>query len=186
MGKLKEKMLNNMTEQEMEDNYGISAFEYVELMSKYKESVEEEYIPTDEELQKLDAMLEEYYNSKEFRDYVENYQSGESLQELEDDFFGKWTSEDIDAALAEHNAHEEGFDLEDGWTEELEEQYWKEQVSEPFATQVELDEINNMIKLKYCDSDIEEALEAAEVPEVIKEIIREELNKVYNIKNGLN
>jgi hypothetical protein len=185
MGKLKEKMLNNMTEQEMEDNYGISAFEYVELMSKYKESVEEEYIPTDEELQKLDAMLEDYYNSKEFRDYVENYQPGESLQELEDDFFGKWTSEDIDAALAQHNAHEEGFDLEDGWTEEMEKRYWEEQPPYPFATEADLEAINESIKLKYTDSDILDVLydyvDASKV-----DVIMDKLNEIWNNKNGLN
>jgi hypothetical protein len=32
MGKLKEKLLNNLDEQQMEDVFGISAFEYVELM----------------------------------------------------------------------------------------------------------------------------------------------------------
>ena len=84
MGKLKEKMLNNNNE---EDNqFELSAFEYVELMSKYKDSVQEEYVPTEEDMKKLDEMLAEYYNSKEFREYVENYQpNDESLQELEDD-----------------------------------------------------------------------------------------------------
>lgn len=160
MGKLKEKMLNNLTEQEMEDNYGLSAFEYVELMSKYKESVVEEYIPTDEELQKLDEMLEEYYNSKEFRDYVENYQpSGESLTELEDEFFGKWSSDDIDAALAEHNAHEEGFDL---------------------------DEINNSMILKYTDDDVIQAIKCFKDEQWFIDSIKRELNQIWNRKNGLN
>jgi hypothetical protein len=83
MGKLKEKMLNNNNE---EDNpFELSAFEFVEYMSDYKEK--EEYIPTDEEMEKLNQMLEEYYKSKEFREYVEHFQpSGESLAELEDGF----------------------------------------------------------------------------------------------------
>lgn len=153
MGKLKEKLLNNRSE---EDNpFELSAFEYVEYMSNYKEE-QVEYIPTDEELEKLESMIDEYYKSKEFREYVENYQPGESLEDLEDEFFGKWTSADIDAALAEHNAHEGGFDLED---------------------------INESIKLKYTDDDILNVLQAYVTSDKV-EIIMSELNKVWNTKNG--
>ena len=152
MGKLKEKLLNNRSEDE--NPFELSAFEYVEYMSNYKES--EEYIPTEEELEKLEQMVKDYYNSKEFREYVENYQPGESLEDLEDEFFGKWTSADIDAALAEHNAHEEGFDLED---------------------------INESIKLKYTDDDILDVLQAYVTSDKV-EIIMSELNKVWNTKNG--
>jgi hypothetical protein len=159
MGKLKEKTLNTMSEQEIEDTYGISAFEYVELMSKYKESVEEEYIPTDEELHKLDVMLEEYYNSKEFRDYVENYQIGESLEGLEDDFFGKWSESDLDAAFAQHNAHEEGFDL---------------------------DEINNSMILKYTDEDVIQAIKKMNNEQWLIDGVMMVLNDTWNRKNGLN
>jgi hypothetical protein len=142
----------------MEEQFGISAFEYVELMSKYKESTEEEYIPTEDDMKKLDDMLNDYYNSKEFRDYVENYQpDGESLQELEDDFFGRWTSADIDAALAEHNAHEEGFDLES---------------------------INESVKLKYTDNDILDVLDGLVDSQKI-DIIKDRLNEVWNNKNGI-
>jgi hypothetical protein len=154
MGKLKETLLNNHNEDV--NPFELSAFEYVEYMSNYKDN-QDEYIPTDEELEKLNQMLEEYYKSKEFRDYVENYQPvGESLTELEDEFFGKWTSADIDAALAEHNAHEEGFDL---------------------------DSINNSMNLKYTDEDIlnilQDCVDAHKV-----EFIMGELNKLWNQKNG--
>jgi hypothetical protein len=158
MGKLKEKMLNNNNE---EDNqFELSAFEYVELMSKYKDSVQEEYVPTEEDMKKLDEMLVEYYNSKEFREYVENYQpSDESLQELEDDFFGKWTSDDIDAALAEHNAHEEGFDL---------------------------DSINDSMNLKYTDDDVINAIKKINNEQWLIDGIMMVLNDTWNQKNGLN
>lgn len=152
MGKLKEKLLNNRSE---DDNpFELSAFEYVEYMSNYKET--EEYIPTEEELEKLEQMVKDYYNSKEFRDYVENYQPGESLEDLEDEFFGKWTSADIDAALAEHNAHEEGFDLND---------------------------INQSMTVKYTDDDILNVLQAYVTSDKV-EIIMSELNKIWNTKNG--
>ena len=70
MGKLKEKLLNNLSEDQMEDIFGISAFEYVELMSKYKD--DESYIPTDAEIEDIEKMVEDYYASKEFQQYVEN------------------------------------------------------------------------------------------------------------------
>ena len=100
MGKLKEKLLNNLSQQEMDEQYELSAFEYVELMSKYKNKNEEEYIPTDEELANIDAMVDEYYKSKEFRDYVENYTPT-------DEYVDSLTDEQIDEAFAEHNADED-------------------------------------------------------------------------------
>jgi hypothetical protein len=159
MGKLKEHYLNGLTNEEMEEQFGLSAFEYVELMSKYKESTEEEYIPTEDDMKKLDDMLNDYYNSKEFRDYVENYQpNGESLQELEDDFFGRWTSADIDAALAQHNAHEEGFDL---------------------------DSINDSMNLKYTDDDVISAIKKINNEQWLIDGIMMVLNDTWNQKNGV-
>ena len=70
MGKLKEKLLNNLDEQQMEDIFGISAFEYVELMAKYKD--DESYVPTEAEVEDIEKMVEDYYQSKEFQEYVNN------------------------------------------------------------------------------------------------------------------
>ena len=70
MGKLKEKLLNNLDEQQMEDIFGISAFEYVELMSKYKD--DESYPITEAEVEDIEKMVEDYYQSKEFQQYVDN------------------------------------------------------------------------------------------------------------------
>ena len=70
MGKLKEKYLNNLSDAEMEDIFGISAFEYVELMEKYKD--DESYVPTAEEVEDIEAMVEDYYKSKEFNEYINN------------------------------------------------------------------------------------------------------------------
>jgi hypothetical protein len=102
MGKLKEKLLNNLSNQEMDDQFELSAFEYVELLSKYKNKNEEEYIPTEEEIQSIERMVEDYYASKEFREYVENYQN-EHINEYVDSL----TDEQIDEAFAEHNLDEE-------------------------------------------------------------------------------
>jgi aspartyl-tRNA synthetase len=84
MGKLKEKLLNNLSEQEMEDMFGISAFEYTELMEKYGE--DENYIPTEAEIEDIENMVEQYYESKEFAEYMDSL--------------------NLDEVLAEHNQNE--------------------------------------------------------------------------------
>jgi hypothetical protein len=96
MGKLKEKLLNNLSENEMDEQFELSAFEYVELVERYKDKKEDEYAPTDDEMEKLDQMVQDYYNSKEFREYVENYTPIDGLSE-----------EQIDAAFLEHNLDED-------------------------------------------------------------------------------
>jgi hypothetical protein len=70
MGKLKEKLLNNLSEDQMEDIFGISSFEYVELMAKYKD--DESYVPTEAEVEDIEKLVEEYYQSKEFKEYVDS------------------------------------------------------------------------------------------------------------------
>jgi hypothetical protein len=127
----------------MDDQFELSAFEYVELVERYKiPQKEDEYVPTDDELEKLEQMVKDYYNSKEFREYVENY---------------NLTDEQIDAALAEHNAHEDGFDI---------------------------DTINESVKLKYTDNDILDVLDGIAGP-TLKSMIMSRLNDVWNTKNGV-
>ena len=61
-------------------------------------------------------------------DYMdEDIENGDIMVDFSDD--------EIDAALAEHNMHEEG------WSDELEEQFWKEQPPQPFATPEELEKL---------------------------------------------
>jgi phosphomannomutase len=142
MGKLKEKLLNNLNENEMDDQFELSAFEYVELVERYKDR-EDEYIPTADELEKLEQMVQDYYNSKEFREYVENYNP---------------TDEQIDKALAEHNAHEDGFDI---------------------------DEINDSLKVKFTEDEVIEAVRAIKNENWFINGIRRELNVIWNRKNGV-
>jgi hypothetical protein len=150
MGKLKEKLLNNLTPEEMDDQFELSAFEYVELLSKYKDKKEDEYIPTDVEIEKLEQMVKDYYNSKEFREYVENYEPTN----------------------------------EDEWTEEMEKRYWEEQPPYPFATDIELDAINESNKVKYTDNDILYVLDGL-VESAKMDMIKDKLNEVWNNKNGV-
>ena len=150
MGKLKEKLLNNLTSEEMDEQFELSTFEYVGLVERYKNK-EDEYVPTDDELEKLEQMVKDYYNSKEFREYVENY-------------------EPIN---------------EDGWTEEMEKQYWEEQPPYPFATQNELDEINDSLKVKFTEDEVIEAVRAIKNENWFINGIRRELNVIWNRKNGV-
>ena len=99
MGKLKEKLLNNLTPEEMDDQFELSAFEYVELVERYKDRKEDEYVPTDDELETLEQMVKDYYNSKEFREYVENYNPT-------DEYVNSLTDDQIDEAITEHNQNE--------------------------------------------------------------------------------
>lgn len=135
MGKLKEKYLNNLSDAEMEDIFGISAFEYVELMAKYKD--DESYVPTAEEVEDIEKMVEDYYKSKEFSEYVDSL--------------------DIDSALVQHNAHEEGFDI---------------------------DALNDSMTLKYTDNDILYVLDGIAGP-TLKSMIMDKLNDIWNTKRGL-
>ena len=135
MGKLKEKYLNNLSDDEMEDIFGISAFEYVELMAKYKD--DESYVPTAEEVEDIEKMVEDYYKSKEFSEYVDSL--------------------DIDSVLAQHNAHEEGFDIE---------------------------ALNDSMTLKYTDNDILYVLDGIAGP-TLKSMIMDKLNDIWNTKRGL-
>lgn len=137
MGKLKEKLLNNLDEQQMEDIFGISAFEYVELMAKYKD--DENYVPTEAEVEDIEKMVEDYYASKEFAEYIDGL--------------------DIDSVLAEHNAHEEGFDI---------------------------DEINDSLQVKFTEDEVLEAVKAVKNEDWFINRIRKELNTIWNRKNGYN
>jgi len=136
MGKLKEKLLNNLSEEQMEDMFGISAFEYVELMSKYKD--DESYPITEAEVEDIEKMVEEYYQSKEFQEYLDTI--------------------NLDEVLAEHNAHEEGFDI---------------------------DEINDSLKVKFTEDEVIEAIKLVKNEEWFITRIRKELNEIWNRKNGV-
>jgi hypothetical protein len=137
MGKLKEKLLNNLSEEQMEDIFGISAFEYVELMTKYKD--DENYPITEAEVEDIERMVEDYYASKEFQEYLDTI--------------------NLDEVLAEHNAHEEGFDI---------------------------DEINDSLQVKFTEDEVIEAVKAVKNEDWFINRIRKELNTIWNRKNGYN
>jgi hypothetical protein len=135
MGKLKEKLLNNLSEEQMEDIFGISSFEYVELMTKYKDDTE--YPITEAEVEDIEKMVEDYYKSKEFAEYVDTL--------------------NLDEVFVEHNAHEEGFDI---------------------------DEINDSLQVKFTEDEVIEAVRAIKNEDWFIAGIRRELNGIWNRKNG--
>lgn len=144
MGKLKEKLLNGLTEEEQWEKVvgELSAFEYVEYMNKQKTKwvqlslFDNEQIPTEV----LEELIEEQ-------------------TKLESQYY------------------------EDGWDEEMERRYWAEQ---PISYQMELDEINDSIKLKYSDADVISAIKSWRNEEWLINMLLKELNNIYNLKNGLN
>jgi len=136
MGKLKEKLLNNLDEQQMEDVFGISAFEYVELMSKYKD--DESYPITEAEVEDIEKMVDEYYQSKEFKEYLDTV--------------------NLDEVFAEHNAAEDGFDI---------------------------DEINDSLKVKFTEDEVIQAVRSIKNEDWFINRIRKELNGIWNRKNGV-
>jgi aminoglycoside phosphotransferase family enzyme len=105
MGKLKEKLLNNLPEEQMEDVFGISAFEYVELMSKYKD--DESYPITEAEVEDIEKMVDEYYKSKEFQEYLDTVNLDEvfaehnqnELNEINDSLKVKFTEDEVIEAV---------------------------------------------------------------------------------------
>jgi hypothetical protein len=105
MRKLKEKLLNNLDEQQMEDIFGISAFEYVELMSKYKD--DESYPITEAEVEDIEKMVDEYYKSKEFQEYLDTVNLDEvfaehnqnELDEINDSLKVKFTEDEVIEAV---------------------------------------------------------------------------------------
>ena len=108
MGKLKEKLLNNLTPEEMDERFGLSAFEFVEYMENYKQKSEE--IPEDvvnqigDEQQRLE---QEFYEQ-------------EAINQINESNKLKYTDNDILYVLERYVADPQKIDvimaeLNDGW-----------------------------------------------------------------------
>jgi len=72
MGKLKEHYLNNLTQEEMEERYGISAFEYVELMENYKNLFDDNGDPIPNEVVEQIGIEREQLETEYFKDGFDN------------------------------------------------------------------------------------------------------------------
>ena len=120
MGKLKEKLLNNLSEVQMEDIFGISSFEYVELMAKYKD--DESYVPTEAEVEDIEKMVEDYYASKEFQEYVNNdielVLSYEEWHRNRDAMADEFKIDEINDSLARNFTEDEIIEAVQKWKNE--------------------------------------------------------------------
>jgi hypothetical protein len=120
MGKLKEKLLNNLSEAQMEDIFGISSFEYVELMAKYKD--DESYVPTEAEVEDIEKMVEDYYASKEFQEYVNNdielVLSYEEWHRNRDAMADEFKIDEINDSLARNFTEDEIIEAVQKWKNE--------------------------------------------------------------------
>ena len=120
MGKLKEKLLNILSEAQMEDIFGISSFEYVELMAKYKD--DENYIPTEAEVEDIEKMVEDYYASKEFQEYVNNdielVLSYEEWHRNRDAMADEFKIDEINDSLARNFTEDEIIEAVRKWKDE--------------------------------------------------------------------
>ena len=87
MGKLKEHYLNNLTPDEMDERYGVSAFEYVELMENYKHLFDDSGNPMP------DDVAEQIANEIE-KSETEYYEQS-AIDEINDSVKLKYTDNDI-------------------------------------------------------------------------------------------
>ena len=83
MGKLKEQLLNNLTPEEMDERFELSAFEYVEYMENYK--------PQSEQI--TDDVLEQMYNERKQME-AEFYEQSE-IDAINESNKLKYTDNDI-------------------------------------------------------------------------------------------
>ncbi len=87
MGKLKETLLNNLTPEEMDERFEISAFEYVEYMKNYKHLYDDNGDPIPEDV------LEQMANEKKQLENEFYYQS--EIDDINDSVKLKYTDNDI-------------------------------------------------------------------------------------------
>ena len=92
MGKLKEKYLNNLSEAEMEERYGVSAFEYVELMENYKQYKQLSLFDDNGDPMPEDV-LEQLHNERASAEA--DYYEQSAIDEINDSMKLKYTDNDI-------------------------------------------------------------------------------------------
>jgi hypothetical protein len=77
---------------------------------------------------------------------------------------------------------DEDYGHED-WTDELEAQYWAEQPPYTFETDEDLAVINERIKPKYSEMDVDTVLDTLN-DSFLKNMLKDEFNRIHNLKNG--
>ena len=93
MGKLKETLLNNLTPEEMDERFELSAFEYVEYMEKYKSKWQQLSLFDDNGDEIPEDVLEQIANEKKQLENEFYYQS--EIDDINDSVKLKYTDNDI-------------------------------------------------------------------------------------------
>ena len=114
MGKLKEKLLNNLTEDELDDMFGVSSFDYVEYMERYKQPVLFD--------DNGDLIPDEVANQigEEQKRLEQEFYEQEEINQLNESNKLKYTDNDILYVLERYVADPQKIDvimaeLNDGW-----------------------------------------------------------------------
>jgi uncharacterized protein YnzC (UPF0291/DUF896 family) len=93
MGKLKEQLLNNLTPEEMDERFELSAFEYVELMENYKSKWQQLSLFDDNGDEISEDILEQIANEKK---QLENeFYAQSEIDDINDSMKLKYTDNDI-------------------------------------------------------------------------------------------
>ena len=92
MGKLKEKLLNNLTPEQMDERFEISAFEYVEYMEKYKNWKQLSLFDDNGDVIPEDV-LEQILREKEIEE--QQFYEQSAIDEINDSVKLKYTDNDI-------------------------------------------------------------------------------------------
>jgi uncharacterized protein YnzC (UPF0291/DUF896 family) len=93
MGKLKEHLLNNLTPEEMDERFELSAFEYVELMENYKSKWQQLSLFDDNGDEISEDILEQIANEKK---QLENeFYAQSEIDDINDSMKLKYTDNDI-------------------------------------------------------------------------------------------
>ena len=106
MGKLKEKLLNNLTPEEENEMFELSAFEYVEYMENYKHLYDDNGDPIPEDVleqmaNEREQLEENYWSEKPLISYVEWHRNRDAMAEqyeidkINDENKLKYTDNDI-------------------------------------------------------------------------------------------
>ena len=108
MGKLKEHYLNNLTPEEMEERYGVSAFEYVELMENYKQYKQLSLFDDNGDPMPEDV-LEQLHNERASAEA--DYYEQSAIDEINDSMKLKYTDNDILYVLEQAGLDGHGPDI---------------------------------------------------------------------------
>ena len=154
MGKLKEKLLNNLTPEEENEMFELSAFEYAEYMENYKHLYDDNGDPIPEDV------LEQMANEKELLEK----QFMESMGEFNHEDYIK----DVPKTYETGAEFKGGIRVESEWADE----------------QSKIDEINDSIQLKYSDSDVIEAIKSVKNESWFIKRVLKELRVIHNNRNG--